>query len=109
MQNPDQNPHVIEKPLEQYFKEIVGELSRTSGMTLDALVARLGLGGSPPITLQAAGDIASLTRERMRQIESKFRSRSPVHPIHIPGLADLQAGLAPEGGSDHILGFGKRL
>jgi len=89
LQNPDQNSHVSEKPLEQYFKEIVEELSRTSGTTLDALIARLGLGGSPPITLQAAGDIASLTRERMRQIESKFRSRSPVHPIHIPGLADL--------------------
>ena len=25
------------------------------------------------------------------------------------GLADLQAGLTPEGGSEHILGFGKRL
>ncbi len=51
-----------------------------------------------------------LGEEVVRAVERTLDyARVDPHGRPIPGLADLQVGLAPEGGSDHILGFGKRL
>ena len=51
-----------------------------------------------------------LGEEVVRALERTLdHARIDPHGRPIPGLADLQAGLAPEGGPDHILGFGKRL
>lgn len=51
-----------------------------------------------------------LGEEVVRALERTLGyARVDPHGRPIPGLADLQVGLAPEGGSDHIVGFGKRL
>jgi manganese/zinc/iron transport system permease protein len=51
-----------------------------------------------------------LGEEVVRALERTLdHARVDPHGRPIPGLADLQAGLAPEGGPEHILGFGKRL
>jgi manganese/zinc/iron transport system permease protein len=51
-----------------------------------------------------------LGEEVVRQIERTLNhARTDPHGRPIPGLADLQRGLAPEGGSGEILGYGGRL
>jgi len=40
-----------------------------------AVLARTGLSGAEPTTLEAASQIVGVTRERVRQIEKKFRDR----------------------------------
>ena len=42
---------------------------------VEAIVRRLGLDGAPPATLQEAGDIIGVTRERVRQQQAKLLSR----------------------------------
>lgn len=54
--------------------ELRSVLEAVSGKQSDAaLVARLGFSGSEPVTLEQAGDLVGLTRERVRQLEKKFR------------------------------------
>ena len=51
-----------------------------------------------------------LGEEVVRQIERTLNhARTDPHGRPIPGLADLQRGLAPEGGPSEILGYGGRL
>lgn len=53
---------------------------------LKILLARFGWAGSAPLTLQACGNMLSLTRERIRQIEKKARTNFPRHPAYLPQL-----------------------
>jgi len=59
--------------------DALGELSLTEELTqlvasavhaqsVPGVVARLGFDGHPPVTLQAAGDLLGITRERIRQL-----------------------------------------
>jgi len=51
-----------------------------------------------------------LGEEVVRALERTIDHASiDPHGRPIPGLADMQAGLSPQGGSDSILGFGRRL
>jgi hypothetical protein len=52
----------------------------------DALLARLGWDGSGPITLEEAGYIAGITRERLRQLQNHIEERLPSHPVFMPAL-----------------------
>ena len=54
----------------------------------DILVMRYGLNGMPPRTLEDVGDAMSLTRERIRQIESRAMSKLR-HPAVDMGWRDL--------------------
>jgi hypothetical protein len=47
---------------------------------------RVGLSGDAPQTLQTVGDIFDMTRERVRQIESKCWQRISVSRMRTPGL-----------------------
>lgn len=87
---------VRQTPLLHAFREILSAMSGVSDSMLDGLIARFGLGGDPPATLQSAGDIAQRTRERMRQIESRVNARKPKHPIFMPLLIDLIDAIGAE-------------
>lgn len=51
-----------------------------------ALVARLGIGGPPPCTLEQAGALVDCTRERVRQVEAKLLAARPDRPVRLPAL-----------------------
>lgn len=54
---------------------------------LDLILLRFGLlRGGLPATLEAVGKELGITRERVRQIESKIIDRFPSHPIFMPQL-----------------------
>jgi hypothetical protein len=73
-------------PLEEELTGIVGAVlgSRASR---EIAMARLGLGGMPPVTLDAAGRSAGVSRERVRQIETSFRDAiAPAGEVWSPAL-----------------------
>lgn len=79
--------HKLEKlPLESLLRQYLSSLSGATGSRLDTLLARFGWGGIPPITLEQAGLKLGVTRERVRQLESKIRGRFPSHPVVMPAL-----------------------
>lgn len=78
-------------PLEQALAGYVASISKHSGKRLQALLARLGLAGQPPITLEDSGALLGLTRERMRQVQARFEKRLPDHPVFMPQLDDAIA------------------
>ena len=62
---------------------------------LAAVVARMGFGGSPPVTLAAAGRLAGLTGERVRQLEARVRRHYAGGPLEaIPQLDTALAAVA---------------
>ena len=76
-------------PLEKQLSDYVSMVFRLQDRRLPAMIARLHLGGdSASKTLEEAGTIAGVTRERMRQIEARGKKRHPPHPIVMPGLDD---------------------
>lgn len=54
----------------------------------EIVVARFGLDGSRPKTLEEIGQIRGVTRERVRQIEKKAL-RKLIHPARSRALRDL--------------------
>lgn len=61
-------------PLEDELDQIVDALTgRPTSKT--AILARTGLGGAEPMTLETAGRSIGVTRERVRQLEVKFREK----------------------------------
>lgn len=74
-----------EQALEQELGQIFDRLAVGNAGGLEALRLRLGLTGTPPVSLAAAGDAVGLTRERVRQIESRFiqavRKVQPPTPV----------------------------
>ncbi len=58
------------------------------------LVARLGLGGDPPTTLEEASRLIGCTRERVRQVETKLLARRPSRPVWLPALESALEKLA---------------
>jgi len=81
---------INEQPLEEAFEYLLRNMSRARHIkVLESLIARLGLGGAKPVTLQAAGDMANLTRERIRQLESNLLAFKPNNEIYMPKLRVL--------------------
>ena len=58
---------------------------------------RIGLGGQAPMTLQEAGDRAGVTRERVRQVEQRFRDAVQRCPPWTPVLDQVLKQLRAEG------------
>lgn len=67
--------------------------SRLDPRRQEAVLRRLGLRGQPPLTLAAAGRLAGLTGERVRQLEARVRRQYAV-PGSQPPLLELEAALA---------------
>jgi Sigma-70, region 4 len=68
-------------PLDVALKGFLVAISGYSGKKLEALLARLGWSGHEPITLEEAGRIAGITRERIRQLVKRIEDRMPDHPV----------------------------
>lgn len=77
---------IDEMSLDDALRDYVSRLSNISDGRLDALLARLGMSGAAPTTLQTAADMTSVTRERVRQLQSKIETRRPSHPVYMPKL-----------------------
>lgn len=86
------------QPLEEALRDLLKAVSKLDERKFEALVARLGWGGRPPITLAESALIAGVTGERMRQIQSLVLDRLPEHPVYLPALdraLELLAAAAP--------------
>jgi hypothetical protein len=73
-------------PLDVALKGFLAAMSGYSGKKLEALLARLGWSGHEPITLEEAGRLAGITRERVRQLIKRIESLMPDHPVYMPAL-----------------------
>ena len=64
---------------------------------LEALRSRLGWSGKDPITLQQAGSLANITRERVRQIETRVKRTARMHqPLVVDRMMDVLPNYEPE-------------
>lgn len=77
---------LAELPLETALSGLLERCTALNGDRKDALLARLGWTGNPPTTLEVAGQMLGITRERLRQIESKVREKLPTSPVFISSL-----------------------
>jgi hypothetical protein len=73
--------------LEAVLREYLGALSGIRDKRLPAVLARLHWDGSEnERTLEEAGKMVGVTRERIRQLQSKVLDRLPPHPVVMPAL-----------------------
>jgi hypothetical protein len=86
-------PAVVERvdrvdrsPLDLALREYVERLHGLDGPSLEALLARLGLDGQPPRSLEVAANATSLSRERLRKLQVRLQGRRPTHAVHMPAL-----------------------
>lgn len=72
--------------IEDQLCTLIRTLQGVEDARLEGLAARLGLRGAAP-TLQAAGDIAGLTRERIRQLQKNFlRKLEESRRLYLPAV-----------------------
>jgi hypothetical protein len=94
--------------LEDALADLLSALMRTragpsDAKRLEAMAMRFGWNGNAPSTLQECGDFAGITRERLRQIESKIVKRLPRHPVYMPKLdlaIEILEAAAPRSASE---------
>lgn len=77
---------ISQVPLDVALGDLARRLSGLTDRRLEALLARLGWSGKPPVTLAEAGCMVNVTRERMRQLERRTLERMPDHPVFMPTL-----------------------
>jgi len=77
--------------LEESLVELLSGHLGSKQPRLNAIAGRLGWLGEDPKTLQECGDMLSVTRERIRQIEAKLVPKLTKYPLYLP---QLDAGLA---------------
>lgn len=83
----------LEDALSDLLSEIVPEHKRRHAMS-----RRLGWSGKPPRTLEATGKELGLTRERIRQVQSRVLKRLPkAHPVFLPALDSALVALTESG------------
>ena len=80
--------------LEELLSEYLQIHTDLVGSRLTSILARLGWSGKPPITLDQAGQMLGVTRERLRQIENKVKRRLPTGPAFVPALSTAITVLA---------------
>ena len=71
--------------MHENLEEALGSLTERESKVLRM---RFGLDGSKPLTLEEVGKVFGVTRERIRQIESKALRKSR-HPSKIKRLVEL--------------------
>lgn len=72
--------------LEDSLLELLASAIGPAQPRLNVIADRLGWRGDKPKTLQECGDSLGVTRERVRQIEQRFKKQLPNHPILLPKL-----------------------
>jgi len=91
----DEVSRIASLPLEAALREYVAAVSGVHDRRLPALLARLHWDGSENgRTLEEAGGMVGVTRERIRQLQERFRARRPTHPVVMPGLDRALATLS---------------
>lgn len=105
-----------ERPMDENLRGLIkahyGE--RKSEKNFDALCLRLGLSSGRRRTLEEAGEVAGVTRERIRQIEAKVLKSigKADDPVFLPGfdraiqLMGASAGLSIDDFSDSLVSEG---
>ena len=78
--------HIAKSPLDQALRELLQAAHVGPARGLEALITRLGWDGKPPVTLQLAGESIGVTRERIRQIQSKILRQLEGLAIYLPPL-----------------------
>ena len=94
----DRVSRISSLPLDTALRQLVEASTGLKGTRLDALCARLGVDGLPPVTLAEAAGTIGVTRERIRQIEKRFLERAPQHEVFMPALdaaLDVLTQLSP--------------
>ena len=90
----DREGDTLESALDRLLKSI---LRNYSVPHLEALQSRLGWNCEEPITLQRAGKLAGITRERVRQIEARVKRLAGSNvPTVVYRMADQLPTLEPE-------------
>lgn len=86
---------IINRDLSQEIADYLIALHKgPTERTVDIINRRYGWSGKPPETLQEIGGDYGLTRERVRQIQSKFEKHYfPEHPPFLPALTLALAAL----------------
>ena len=95
---PDLHARVSEiagKLLDEALEEFLAKTARIDNTRIRAFMRRFGFSGDAPSTLQETGAMLSITRERVRQLESSITKRFPPHPVFMPQL-DLALELVLE-------------
>ena len=72
--------------LDDALRDFLAALTKRSESQFSALWARFGWNGDGPITLEEVARPLGVTRERIRQIETKVRTRLPTHAVFMPQL-----------------------
>jgi hypothetical protein len=81
----------LEDSLVELLSSVIGPLQPRLAVIAD----RLGWRGNKPKTLQECGEALGITRERVRQIERRFKEELPNHPVLLTKL-DLGISLLEE-------------
>lgn len=89
----DKLQEISELCLEDSLSGFLKATSKLEGPRLSALVDRLGWAGNPPTTLEEAGRKIRVTRERVRQLEARTKTKIPTHPVFMPALDKAIAAL----------------
>ncbi len=96
--------------LEEELQSIVAPLTKDT--MAPAILARLGWEGLPPVTLQAASEIANVTRERIRQVQNRIKQVLGEGSIWAPVLDRVLEAVVsivptrPDRAVDHLLRLG---
>jgi len=88
--------------LESELKQIV-EVVTERGAAQKAILARTGFGGEPPLTLEMTSTVIGVTKERVRQIEQRFKKQVSDISLWTPVLDRTlrqAANLAPISSSE---------
>lgn len=73
-------------PLEEQLLQYMMMLTKARGDRLKAIMARFGWSGFEPATLENAGKMMGVTRERVRQVQNKIIKNIPPTKVYIPGI-----------------------
>lgn len=73
-------------PLEEQLLQYMMMLTKSKGDRLKAIMARFGWSGFKPVTLEKAGEMMGVTRERVRQVQNKIIKSIPPTKIYMPGI-----------------------
>lgn len=80
--------------LEHALSDLLERCTSYRAERRDALLARFGWTGMPPVTLEEAGQRLGVTRERIRQLENSVKKKLPPGPVLLPALERAMAQLA---------------
>ncbi len=77
---------IEQMPLNVALRDYLVALSHAKDRRLEALLARFGWNGAPPVTLRESAVMMDVSFERVRQIQESLIRKRPSHPVFLPTL-----------------------